>query len=116
LLLTVALFGVSNASANILQVGIISIALEMGFRRTASSALRPLRVAPINAASGLRMSAMAEIPDYDYITKEALRPDWNTKWQPYDWKNHIGRRTQALWNTFTDEQKVALAADADDRT
>lgn len=42
-------------------------------------------------------------------------PQWNKAGRVHDWRNHVGERVQAIWETFTLEQKVALAEDADER-
>jgi predicted metal-dependent enzyme (double-stranded beta helix superfamily) len=39
-------------------------------------------------------------------------PQWDRAGWVHDWRNHVGERTQAIWSTFTDEQRLALAADA----
>jgi hypothetical protein len=41
-------------------------------------------------------------------------PQWGHAAYVHDWRNHVGERTQALWHTFTDEQRLAIAADAED--
>ena len=45
----------------------------------------------------------------------ALRdPQWDGARKVHDWRNHVGEHTKALWNSFTDEQRLAIAADAAD--
>lgn len=46
-------------------------------------------------------------PPTDY-----MNPNWeNTKWV-HDWKNYISDQMQSIWDTFTDEQKVAISINA----
>lgn len=45
---------------------------------------------------------------------EALRnPQWETVGRVHDWRNHVGENTKAIWASFSDEQRLAIAADAD---
>ena len=48
---------------------------------------------------------------------EALVPniDWKKDGKVHNWRNYVGKRTRALWDTLTPEQKIAIAADADAR-
>jgi hypothetical protein len=39
--------------------------------------------------------------------------DWNGGSQIHNWRNHVGVRVQAIWDTFTDAQKIAIAMDAE---
>lgn len=41
-------------------------------------------------------------------------PKWEEAGRVHDWRNYVGERAQALWETFTAEQKLALALDAFD--
>ncbi len=57
----------------------------------------------------------------NYIHKQALNPDWEEFSQipfyvarPHEWKNYISKELQAIWDTFTDEQKQILADNADE--
>jgi hypothetical protein len=46
------------------------------------------------------------------ISKQALEPEpWAKAARVHDWRNYIGVYTQAIWHTFSDEQKLALAHD-----
>ncbi len=42
----------------------------------------------------------------------------DTNWQEggrvHNWRKYVGEKTRALWDTFTIEQKRALAEDADE--
>lgn len=49
----------------------------------------------------------------EYIIKQALNVDWNEGSNIHNWRNYIGGKTKEIWNDFTDQQKVALALDAD---
>ncbi|MNU26888.1 hypothetical protein D3C71_152690 [compost metagenome] len=45
-----------------------------------------------------------------YITK----PEFENAGRVHDWRNHVGEATQSLWGTFTDQQKAAIALDAEE--
>lgn len=49
------------------------------------------------------------------IEVECLDPDWDGAGKVHDWRNHVGDKVRAIWHTFTDEQKLILAQDADER-
>lgn len=57
---------------------------------------------------------MPDVPAH--IREQALTTPqlWSDGGRVHNWRNYVGERTRALWDTFTAEQKVALAADADD--
>lgn len=40
-------------------------------------------------------------------------PKFDCAGKVHDWRNHVGERTKENWNTFTIEQKLAIAFDAD---
>jgi hypothetical protein len=42
-------------------------------------------------------------------------PQWQAAGPVHDWRNHVGEGVQAIWHTFTDAQRMALAAAADER-
>ncbi len=42
-------------------------------------------------------------------------PQWDHAGRVHDWRNHVGEGVQKIWHTFTPEQRMALAADADNR-
>lgn len=42
-------------------------------------------------------------------------PCWTTAGKVHDWRNHVSEGVRTIWHTFTDEQVMALAADADQR-
>lgn len=50
----------------------------------------------------------------DHVIAEAKLPvaQWEKPDRMQDWKNYIGDRTKALWDTLPEEAKVALALDA----
>ena len=50
----------------------------------------------------------------EWLTAEALDPDiqWDAS-GTWNWRDYIGEHTKAVWGTFTDEQKIALAMDAE---
>jgi hypothetical protein len=40
-------------------------------------------------------------------------PEWDKAERVHDWRNHVSIRVQALWQTFNDEQKLALYEQAE---
>lgn len=40
-------------------------------------------------------------------------PKWDTAGRVHEWKNYISDEVRAMWDTFTDAQKQALARQAD---
>ena len=51
----------------------------------------------------------------EWLTAEALDPD--IQWDrpgTMDWRDYIGEHAKNLWATFTPEQKIALALDANE--
>lgn len=53
----------------------------------------------------------------DYVTHEALLSpqEWQKGEHVHNWRNYIGPRIRARWESLPDDLKVALAGDADDR-
>lgn len=52
---------------------------------------------------------------HDYLKQQALRPKWDETGRVHDWRNYISGNVQAIWHTFTDEQKFALVEQADEQ-
>jgi ABC-type sulfate transport system substrate-binding protein len=48
-----------------------------------------------------------------YLREQALNPRWGEDGHVHDWRDYISQDVQKMWNTFTDEQKFALVAQAD---
>lgn len=47
--------------------------------------------------------------------QKALRSvDFTSTTRIHDWRNYVGDNTRRLWSTFTDEQRLAIALDADE--
>lgn len=40
-------------------------------------------------------------------------PKWDEEVRVHNWRNYISEEVRAMWHTFTDEQKAALARMAD---
>lgn len=51
----------------------------------------------------------------NYVHEQALAGDFSNIGRVHDWRNHIGQKLIELWPTFTNEQKIAIAEDADSR-
>lgn len=53
-------------------------------------------------------------PGDAYVAAEALMPiDWRAGGRVHNWRTHVGEHVRALWEEFTEAQKVAIAWDAD---
>lgn len=49
----------------------------------------------------------------DVAEQAVINPlDWPAAGSASDWRHNIGSRTRQLWDTFSDDLKVALAEDA----
>jgi hypothetical protein len=44
----------------------------------------------------------------DFITRAAFNPEWEKATKVHDWRNHVPENIQAMWGTFTIEQRMAL--------
>jgi hypothetical protein len=48
------------------------------------------------------------------LNQALLNPQpWDEGGVVHNWRTHVGSNVRAIWNTFTDEQKIAIARDAD---
>ena len=50
----------------------------------------------------------------DFRENEFLNPDWTDKNRVHNWKNYISKEMKEMWDSFTDEQKIAIGENADD--
>lgn len=41
-------------------------------------------------------------------------PNWENTRRVHDWKNYITEEVQSMWDTFTDDQKKAIARSAEE--
>lgn len=41
-------------------------------------------------------------------------PDWKKIDRVHNWRNYISMELQSMWNTFTDDQKAAIARSAEE--
>lgn len=39
-------------------------------------------------------------------------PEFDNATRVHDWRNYVGQRVKAMWVSFSDEQRLALALDA----
>lgn len=46
--------------------------------------------------------------------RELSDPDFGNADRVHDWRNYVGDAMQGIWHTFTDEQKAAIALNADE--
>lgn len=44
-----------------------------------------------------------------------LNPKWDEADRVHDWRNYISEELRAIWDTFTPEQKRAIAKSADEQ-
>jgi hypothetical protein len=58
---------------------------------------------------------MAEVYRNPSEQSEVDDPQWEHPGRVHDWRNHIGAGAKAIWHTFTPEQRMVLASDADER-
>jgi gas vesicle protein len=42
------------------------------------------------------------------------KPEWDKVNKVHDWKNYISKKLADMWDTFTDEQKLAIAENAEE--
>lgn len=50
--------------------------------------------------------------DHEYAPDDFQHPFWAGAGRVHDWKNYIPIRLVNMWDTFTDEQKAAIAENA----
>jgi hypothetical protein len=43
-----------------------------------------------------------------------LNPNWDEAGRVHDWRNYISAELRGMWNTFTPEQKKAIAESAEE--
>jgi len=48
------------------------------------------------------------------VPSDYKNPDWKYYDKVHGWRNYIGEETKKIWSTFTDKQKAAMAAGADE--
>jgi hypothetical protein len=41
-------------------------------------------------------------------------PEWEKAGRVHDWRNYISNKLRGMWETFTDEQKQAIAESAEE--
>ncbi len=48
------------------------------------------------------------------VHQQALSPDpWSDTGKVHEWRNYINGLLRDMWNTFSDEQKIAIAENAE---
>ena len=52
--------------------------------------------------------------EYAYVPKDWEAPKWKKAGKVHEWKNYVNETVQSLWKEFTDYQKQALAASAEE--
>lgn len=50
----------------------------------------------------------------DLTPDDAQSPRWDLANRVHDWRNYVSAEVQAMWHTFTPEQRAALARNADE--
>lgn len=50
-----------------------------------------------------------------HVQADVDDPQWSRAGKVHDWRNHVGPKVKVIWNTFTPEQRMILADDADER-
>lgn len=54
------------------------------------------------------------MPPYGEAPSDWESPDWQSLSVVHEWKRYVSDRVRELWHSFTDEQKIALAQQADE--
>lgn len=49
------------------------------------------------------------------LLEKVANPEFDKATKVHDWRNHVARHVKAIWHTFTPEQQMALAMDAEER-
>ena len=52
--------------------------------------------------------------DWGYAPEDWENPNWETTNRVHQWTRYVSIRVRELWDSFTDEQKVAIAQQSDD--
>lgn len=75
---------------------------------------RELAARAQEAEGGDREDRMSD-NEWQQIEVEAIQPRWHSAGKVHDWRNHISEPIRAIWDTFTEAQRIALAKDAGER-
>lgn len=46
---------------------------------------------------------------------DVRNPRFDEARRVHDWRNYVGERTRSIWGGLSDQHKIAIARDADDR-
>lgn len=49
------------------------------------------------------------------MPSDYFEPNWDEEQKAHNWRNYINDRLRAMWSTFTDEQRAAIAESAQER-
>ena len=49
------------------------------------------------------------------IPVDYLNPEWDKKDKVHNWRNYISNDLIKIWDTFSPEQKMVIASNADDQ-
>lgn len=60
------------------------------------------------------MSGTLDSDEWAVVPEDYANPDWDAARKVHDWRNHVGMHVKPIWDTFTDYQKRAIAAYAQD--
>lgn len=70
---------------------------------------------PEEAVECIKIHYGSHLPKgFTYVPKDWKHPEWKTAGRVHEWKNYVNETVQRMWNEFTDYQKQALAASAND--
>lgn len=58
---------------------------------------------------------MSDVYSEPYIWEGTTleKPDFEHPTKVHDWRNHVGHHAKAIWHTFSHEQRLAIARDAE---
>jgi hypothetical protein len=60
----------------------------------------------------MEMSDDPNDPHGPSLPEDYAEPNWDEEERVHNWRNHVSEEVMVLWPTFTDEQKQALAKQA----
>ena len=70
---------------------------------------------PEEAVETIKIHYGSTLPkEYAYVPKDWKAPNWKKAGRVHEWKNYVNETLQSMWEEFTDYQKQALAASAEE--
>lgn len=70
---------------------------------------------PEEAVETIKIHYSSALPkEYVYVPADWKSPKWKKAGKVHEWKNYVNETLQSMWEEFTDYQKQALAASAEE--